>query len=120
MSGKIDWNHACETVGGSSDLLCELIEIFFDEHPKLTTGIRESLDSGQLVDLRRFAHTMKGCLRYFGDTRAGELSLELEAMARDKEIEQAEDIFTELKSELDSLLPELKAFVASQPPNTTD
>ena len=118
MSGKIDWNQAYETVGGDQDLLVELIEIFFEEHPKLIAGIRESIDSNALVDLRRFAHTMKGCLRYFGETQAGHLSFELEAMARDNKAGQAEEVFTELKSKLEWLLPELRDFVASQPPAT--
>jgi HPt (histidine-containing phosphotransfer) domain-containing protein len=118
MDGKIDWNHARDAVGGSPDLLREIIEIFFDEYPKLIVGLQSSIESGTLVDLRRFAHTLKGCLRYFGETRAGQLSLELEIMGRDGQTERATRVFGDLQIEMGSLLPELKAFVASPSPET--
>jgi len=118
MSGKVDWNHAREAVGGSPDLLLEIIEIFFDEYPKLIAGIQVSIESKAFVELRRFAHTLKGCLRYFGETQAGRLSLELEAMGRDGRIERATKVFGDLQTEMDALLPELRAFVASQSPET--
>lgn len=118
MSRKVNWNDALKTVGGAPDLLAELIEIFLEEHPKLTDGIRTSLAANKLTDLRRFAHTLKGSLRYFGNTDAGKLSLELEVMARDGKTELANELFDRIQVEMESLLPELKAFVASQPPTS--
>ena len=115
MNGKVDWDYAREAVGDSPELLLELVEIFFTEYPKLITGISTSIQSEHCVDLRRFAHTLKGSLRYFGKTQAGELSHRLELMGRDEQIEGATELFGELQSELDTLLPELTAFAASQP-----
>lgn len=68
MNAKVDWDYAREAVGGSPELLQELVEIFFAEYPKLITGIQTSIESANLTDLRRFAHTLKGSLRYFGKT----------------------------------------------------
>ena len=63
MDKKLDWNCALDAVGGSAELLVELVTIFFEEYPKLIDGIRSSIESHDLVELRRFAHTLKGCLR---------------------------------------------------------
>lgn len=118
MSGKVDWNYARDAVGGNPELLIEIVGIFFDEYPKLIAGIESSIESEELVELRRFAHTLKGCLRYFGETQAGQLSLELEIMGRDGQLEQATKIFGELRTEMDSLVPEMRAFVTSQSPES--
>ena len=114
MDGKVNWNHALEAVGDSPDLLLELIEIFFEEYPKLIAGIQSAIDSEAFVELRRFAHTLKGCLRYFGETQAGHLSLELELMGCDRQIERATEVLRDLQTEMDSLLPELTAYITSQ------
>jgi HPt (histidine-containing phosphotransfer) domain-containing protein len=114
MNGKVDWKHAHLVAGDSRELLLEIIEIFFDEYPKMIAGIQSSIQSAAFVELRRFAHTLKGSLRYFGETKAGQLSLELEIMARDGRIERATKVFGDLQREMNSLLPELRAFVAAQ------
>lgn len=114
MNGKVDWDYAREAVGGSPELLQELVEIFFEEYPKLVAGIQSSLESETLPDLRRFAHTLKGSLRYFGKTEAGKLSSQLEEMARDEQTDDATEVFSQLQTELASLLPELTAFAESQ------
>lgn len=118
MNGKVDWEFARDAVGGDSELLFELVEIFFEEYPKLIAGIKSSLESKSYVELRRFAHTLKGCLRYFGKTQAGKLSSQLETMGREKKIESASKLFADLQSELTALLPELREFLASKPPET--
>jgi len=118
MGGKVDWNHALDAVGGSVELLLEVIEIFFEETPKLIAGIELSIESGECGELRRFAHTLKGSLRYFGETQAGDLSHDLELMGRDEQIERATEVFGELKTEVDALQSELTAYVESQSPET--
>lgn len=119
MEKKIDWDHALDAVGGSSELLGELIEIFFEEYPKLVAGIQAAIESTTLEEIRRFSHTLKGCLRYFGKTKAGELAYELELMGRDGNIDRATEMFGDLQAETESLFPELKAFLASPPPDAT-
>jgi HPt (histidine-containing phosphotransfer) domain-containing protein len=118
MEGKVDWKFARDAVGGNPELLLELVEIFFEEYPKLIVGIQSSIDSKAYLELRRLAHTLKGCLRYFGKTKAGELSGRLEDMGRAGQIEDAIQLFGELQFEMNALLPELSAFVASQSPGT--
>ena len=118
MDGKIDWDHARNAVGDSDELLLELIDIFFEEYPKMIAGLESSIKSEASVELRRFAHTLKGSLRYFGDTLAGRLAYKLEVMGHNGEIEPAAEVFGQLQTEMDALLSELHAFVASQSPET--
>jgi len=118
MNGKVDWEFARDAVGGDPQLLLELVEIFFEEYPKLIAGIQSSMESQAYPELRRFAHTLKGCLRYFGKTQAGKLSGQLEVMGREENIESATKLFADLQAELNALLPELREFLASKPPET--
>lgn len=118
MNRKIDWNHARDAVGGNIDLLLELIDIFFAEYPKLIAGIGSSIESQSVDELRLFAHTLKGSLRYFGELHAGQLAYELEVMGHGGQFERAKEVFGQLQTEMDTVLPELKAFVASQAPES--
>ncbi|MEO8495076.1 MAG: Hpt domain-containing protein [Planctomycetota bacterium] len=118
MNGKVNWNYARDVVGDSDELLLELIEIFFEEYPKLMTGIQSSITSGSPDKLRLSAHTLKGTLRYFGETQAGELAFALEVMGRDKQMEGAAEVYGKLQPELDTIVPELRAYQASHAPKS--
>jgi len=97
--------------GGSEALLSELIEIFLEECPKVLAGIRTAVDDRSAKDLRRHAHTLRGSLRYFGETQAGVLSAELEAMGEEGSFDFAGPVLKTLEREIDRLLPELQKFV---------
>lgn len=107
----IDWEAGHVATGGNKKLLAELIEIFFEEYPKLLAGIRAGIDDRSAKDLRRYAHTLKGSLRYFGETHAGALSGELEVMGEHSSFEAAQPLLEKLEPEIDRLLPELQAFL---------
>ncbi len=110
----IDWELALGAVGDSHELLVELIGIYFEECPKLLDGINAAMASHVSKDLQRHAHTLKGCLRYFGDTEAGRLAYELETLGREDRSEGAVEILARLRVALDLLVPELQAYVDGQ------
>lgn len=107
----IDWQAGLDATGGNEQLLAELIEIFFEEYPKLLTGIRDAIDRGAAKDLQRFAHTLKGSLRYFGDTAAGRLAYELEGMGSSGAFDTAPALLEQLTPAVERLLPELREYV---------
>jgi len=107
---KIDWAVAMEAVGGNEQLLAELIEIFFQEYPKLVGAIQTSIESKVALDLQRAAHTLKGSLRYFGESDAGHIALELETMGRDGDFANATATVQRLQSAAAPLLPQLRDF----------
>ncbi|MBP88725.1 MAG: hypothetical protein CMJ64_18765 [Planctomycetaceae bacterium] len=107
----IDWQVGLDATGGNQALLCELITIFFDEYPKQLAGIREAIESRSGKELRRFAHTLKGCLRYFGDSKAGSLASDLEVMAADDIFDNGSGLLEDLRLEVERLLPELREYL---------
>ncbi|MEH6579748.1 MAG: response regulator [Amphritea sp.] len=99
---------ALERVGGDADTLKELVELFYEEYPKLMAEIHESLAAGDLVALRRAAHTLKGTADVFAAKRTVAAALKLEMMARKGVLESAPDALSELESEVQSLKQALK------------
>jgi HPt (histidine-containing phosphotransfer) domain-containing protein len=110
----IDWQMALDATGGNRALLGELIELLFEEQPKLMQLLEQSLANSAYRDFRRAAHTLKGCLRYFGNTAAGRTARELELLGETGQLESARPILDRLNHELEPLLVELRAFLAQQ------
>ena len=110
----IDWQAGLAATAGSPSLLCELIEIFLQEYPKHLAGIAEAIDDRSAKEMRRFAHTLKGCLRYFGESKASALASELETMGAGELFDGADLLLAELRTEVARLLPEMQEFRDAQ------
>jgi HPt (histidine-containing phosphotransfer) domain-containing protein len=76
----------------------------------LLESIRYSIAGQDAGGLRLFAHRLKGCLRYFGENRAGDFAMELENMGRTGDLSQAAAKYAELETALNRLLPALRKF----------
>ena len=111
----VDWQVIHAATGGNPALLRELIEIFLTEVPKHLSDIDEAIRQQAADDLRRHAHTIKGCLRYFGETPAGECARQLESMGKEQRFEGAADRLTELRGEVQRLVPELQNYLGTLP-----
>jgi len=109
QAAPIDWEQALECASGRRGLLMELIEIFLSECPSLVDEIGDAITRGSAKGLTLVAHRLKGSLRYFGDSDAAERARELEDMGRAQRMDDAESKFAELRTELDRLLPVLRA-----------
>ena len=107
----INWQVGLAATGGSQSLLCELIEIFLIEYPKQLAGIAEALGKGSGKEVRLFAHTLKGSLRFFGESRASTLTSELETMGLGDRLEGADGLLAELRLEVARLPPELQNYL---------
>ena len=53
---------------------------FLKEYPKLLAAVRQTLAAGDAPALRTAAHSLKGSLRYFGETPRAALAFHLETM----------------------------------------
>lgn len=102
-----------DNFGDDKEILSELIEIFFQEVPKMLKNIRDSIDSKDCDDLRLHAHTLKGAVSNFFADKCVEHSFALESMGRDGEvnIEVANSLFSLLEAELEVLSKDLNDFV---------
>ncbi len=106
----IDWDEALASVDGQHDLLLELIDIFFTECDEVLPRIENAIAKGDVGELQLFAHRLKGCLGYFGQTKAGDVAWQLESLGREHTLDGAPELLTQLRTAVDELLPLLRAY----------
>src|ERR1700722_14563738 len=61
----IDWPAAVKRVGGRTELLREMVHLFFKECDKRLPEIRDASGTGAALPLRRAAHSLKGAAEWF-------------------------------------------------------
>jgi signal transduction histidine kinase/DNA-binding response OmpR family regulator len=71
---------ALARVGGSTEALRELMDVFRTDSARLLDDIRLALDSGDAVGLRAAAHTLKGMVSFFDAAAATEAAYHLERL----------------------------------------
>jgi two-component system, sensor histidine kinase and response regulator len=91
-----DWPHAVESAGGDVALLCELIDAYFEERPRLMGEIQQAIEQNDYVLLHRSAHTIKSALRLFGFTAAQDVAFQLEQLGQSETTENAGSLRDEL------------------------
>lgn len=102
---------ALENVGGSEEMLREVVELFATECPKQMTDIEEAHESGDSERVSRAAHTLKSSVALLGAERAAAAAKKIEYMARDNELADFAEAWHELKQRVDELLEALSARV---------
>ena len=107
----IDRDAALERTGGNVDVLKELVDLFFEECPKLMNQIREAIATQQTAELRRAAHTLKGSVAIFGANLAREAAWRLESIGRDGNLEDAQSAWEDLEQRIEQLRPALHELV---------
>ncbi len=107
----LDRGEALEHVGGDPELLRELIEVFLQDCPRMMGEIGEALQAGDVMKLKRGAHSLKGAVGILGGKAVFDAALHLETMARHGDLSQAESVWQTLRravEQLRSALPILK------------
>ena len=103
-----DRAEALARTGGSEDGLRELATILADHAPKLLDEARLALAAGDAAELRRAAHTVKGSAALFAAEPTVQAALELETLARENRLSEAEPAVKRLDRELRRLLEALR------------
>jgi two-component system sensor histidine kinase/response regulator len=94
-------------VGGSHEVLHEIIGLFLEDSPKLLDAIRVALQSKDAQAVYRSAHTLKGSVGNFDAHAAVELAQRLEARAHEGDLAAATAVFALLEVEMQALLVSL-------------
>jgi HPt (histidine-containing phosphotransfer) domain-containing protein len=94
-------------VDGDLELLQRLVEVFWEDCPRMLSDIREALDNQSPKALLGAAHALKGSLSYFGENSAFQSALRLETLGHEGTLEGAENAFSELEEGLSRLKPAL-------------
>ena len=95
-----DRTKALERVDGDEPLLRELVQIFLDESHKQLTAMGRAIESANLEEIERTAHSLKGELGYLGLPTAAQQAKELERMGRERMLQPAADLFSTFQAEM--------------------
>ncbi len=85
----IDESRLLAEFGGDREILAELRDLFLAQAPPLRDSILASLDTGNLVDLVRDAHSLKGSCATYGAPRLTMVCKEMEMSGKAGDLETA-------------------------------
>jgi len=81
------------------------VETALEDTPHLLGRIREAVAGADPAALKLAAHTLKGSIRYFGQTLAYQQAYRLEKMGEDNALEGAGEVLSSLEGEMALLRP---------------
>jgi HPt (histidine-containing phosphotransfer) domain-containing protein len=96
-----------ERMGGNQDLLTELVQLFHVEAPQLIEAMHNALRQGDMEELGRAAHSMKGAAGYFTAQRAVSAANQLETDSKNGDTDSAKATLAMLEVAVGRLLTEL-------------
>jgi CheY-like chemotaxis protein/HPt (histidine-containing phosphotransfer) domain-containing protein len=104
----LDAAEALERCGQDRELLAELVELFYEDLPKLLGEIDQAITAGDAAGLTRAAHTLKGAVSNFSAHPTAGVARGLEFAGRDGQLDRAPGLRAQLTAELARLEPVLK------------
>lgn len=84
-------------LGGDSELLLEIIELFLRDAPAMLQAVRTEAERMDSESLAKAAHVLKGSAANFGVSPLYELARELEHCARRNELGDVPEIMVQLE-----------------------
>lgn len=108
-SAVLDIEQLTAVTGGDPGFVEELFSLYRETAPGLLQQVRDAQRRGDLGDLRKAAHTIRGASANVGASRVKALAYAVELLARDGDLTPAPAAI----SRLDSGLQELYAEMAS-------
>lgn len=100
---------ALERVGGDSELLQEMAQLFLDEYPMQLEAVRAAVRTRDAKALERSAHSLKGSVGNFGAAAAQDAALQLELIGRRGDLREVDQAMGCLENALSSLQPEMES-----------
>jgi HPt (histidine-containing phosphotransfer) domain-containing protein len=90
-----------------ADFINELIDAFLEEAPDMIQNMQTALQANDTESFRRNAHSLKSNANTFGAVELGTLAKELEAMARENNLEVGNRLEV-LKASFENVAEELQ------------
>jgi HPt (histidine-containing phosphotransfer) domain-containing protein len=112
----IDLSRMMDRFDHDWDLLREVMSVFASEAPERRRRITEALDGGDMEQLVRLAHSLKGVCGTIHAEPLRELSLRVEMAARAGDATEVGEITPHLLAMLGNLADYLETVAASQTP----
>ena len=105
----VDRELALSRVGGDTELLHEIAQLFLEDYPRVVAQLRGAIKSGDSRNLERIAHGLKGSVSNFGARAAVEAARAIEFLGREQKIAEAAKAIPVLETTLAALRPELES-----------
>lgn len=109
---SLDREVALSRVGGDTELLKEIAEIFVEDYPNSLTELHTALRQNDAQLLERAAHGLKGSVANFGAQAAVDAALLLEQMGHAEDLTGAPATLAALDRALTALRGELQSLCA--------
>jgi two-component system sensor histidine kinase/response regulator len=106
-SELIDRASLLERVEGDHELLAEMIQIFMEEAPALMNAMHEALQNGDMAELERTAHSLKGAASNLSSKVTSNAALNLEQDAKNNDVRSAKESLAEVEGVMKLLLTAL-------------
>jgi two-component system, sensor histidine kinase and response regulator len=115
----VDFNSAYDRIPGGWEMVNEIAALMLEECPKLLQEVRDGIACGDANRVRRGAHTLKGTADIFAAKRVVSVALQLEALGRDGNLQDADKALVDLEQEVvrlcESIREELGANSLTRP-----
>lgn len=89
------------------EIVSEIITIYIDEYPDRMVKLHDVIKSGNLDQVYKIAHSLKGVTANFFDKESEELARTIEEKGRSGDGSGLEDLFVKLKASTDKLVIDL-------------
>jgi len=90
------------------EVVLEIINIFIDEYPGRMETLRKNIDEKDFDQLKFNAHSLKGVVANFVAPEVQELARQLEIKGANKDLEDVETLYNQLKEKAAIVIEELK------------
>lgn len=107
-----DKDQLLENLDHDMDLIKDLVEIYISTIEERLKEIDISIKTSDYEALRVSAHTLKGSSSNFFANNVVEISAKLEALGKNKTLENTNEIFNQLKNEVELLSKSLQDFIS--------
>lgn len=112
----IDWPAALANVAGDQNLLNELRAIYLQESPGWLAAIERAIREQDIPQVRITSHTLKGALDSLAAAQAAAAARDLELMARNSDLSNADAAYETLKTQMERLKPAMMTGFEGQLP----
>ena len=99
------------TVPGEPDVLTEVLKMFLDEAPPRIARLRNALAAGNIEELQRAAHSLKGSAGNIGATGMFGVCQQLDSLGRSGNIESAGPLIEALDAEFGRVMAEIHRLI---------
>jgi HPt (histidine-containing phosphotransfer) domain-containing protein len=100
---------------GEPDVLTEVLTLFLSEVPPKMTRLRNACSSGNIEEMQRAAHSLKGSAGNIGAQGMFDVCRQLDGLGRSGNLEAASTLVAALDVEFDKVQAEIRRLLAAYP-----